>query len=159
MSRTLVSALTAIASAGVVAAAVVVLLVGCGPSVFDAGAPRSPHCADLVARALTSPYRVVPGAFGCMSASERNFWHRWAISRDDQLADVVRNSGWSPGGMVDGFEPNARWTKATYVTDLEPRQRLYVVDMEDAPTIRGLLVVTTDARGEVDGFVIHMYER
>ena len=77
-------------------------LCGCTPPVVNGAADMTRHCSDLVAQALTSPDRTVIGAFACMSTEEQNFWHRWAIARDDQLPAVVRFNGLTPAGAVDG---------------------------------------------------------
>jgi hypothetical protein len=135
-----------------------IVIFGCG-SPASAGDQSSRRCADLFAQALTSPNQVVPGTFGCMSGREQNFWHRWAVSRDDQLTDVVRSGGLTRAGLVEGFDPTAHWTRATYVTDLKPSQRLYVVQDAEFPSVRALLVVATDGRGRVDDFVLQTYER
>lgn len=134
-----------------------ILVAGCG--VAPAALPGDGHrCADVVARALTSPDRVVNGAFSCMSRQERNFWHRWAISRDQQLANVVRNHGLTSAGRVDGFDPLSSWSSATYQGELESNQHLYLVRSDGDPGARALLVVATDSSGLVDSFALMGYD-
>lgn len=133
------------------------LVAGC--SVAPAGLPADGRaCSDVVARALTSPDRVVNGAFSCMSREERSFWHRWAVSRDDQLVDVVRNHGLTSAGMVDGFDPLASWSSATFRGELESNQHLYLVRSDAEPGARALLVVETDSSGLVDSFALMGYD-
>jgi hypothetical protein len=120
------------------------------------GADR--RCADLVAHALTSRNTVVEGAFSCMTADERNFWHRWAISRDDQLPDVVRNHGLTSAGMVDGYSPMDSWSSARFEGDLEANQHLYLVRADDGRAARALLLVATDTVGRVDSFALTAYD-
>jgi hypothetical protein len=127
-----------------------------GPLPGLPGADR--RCADLFAQALTSRDRVVEGAFSCMTADERNFWHRWAISRDDQLPDVVRNHGLTSAGMVDGYSPMDSWSSARFEGDLEPNRHLYLVRSRDDHGARALLVVATDGVGRVNSFALESYD-
>lgn len=116
----------------------------------------APHCSDLMASALTSPSAEVRGTFACMTADEQNFWHRWAISRDDQLVTVVHNHGLTGSGLVEGFEPRVLWTWAAYKADVEPGRHLYLVGATDDKTLRGLMVIQTNGRGLVDGFEVQL---
>lgn len=137
------------------------IVVGCGVACSSAplSMPGADHrCADLFAQALTSPDRVVPGAFSCMTTDERNFWHRWAISRDDQLPDVVRNHGLTSAGMVDGYSPADSWSSERFEGDVEPNRHLYLVRSDDDHAARALLLVATDARGHVDSFALEQYD-
>lgn len=93
-----------------------------------------------------------------MSDDERNFWHRYAISRDDQLPDVIRGRGATTAGRVAGFDRQAVWSSATYLADVEPHRHVYVVRSAGDARVRGLLVITTDSRGRVDDFTLGMYE-
>ena len=115
-------------------------------------------CSNLVARALSSAEQTVPGVFACMSKDEQNFWHRYAVSKDEQLPDIVRARGITRGGLVEGFDPRAQWTSSTYLGDASPQRRVYVVRAADGTSSHALLVIATDGSGHVDGFVFRMYD-
>ena len=125
-----------------------------------AGDARGPsrHCSDVVAAALTSPDRAVIGAFACMSPREQSFWHRWAVSEDGQLPGVVRFNGLTRAGPVDGYDHSARWAAASYVSNLDDRNHLYLVRSIQDPTARGFLVLVTNEDGRVDDFTLLRYE-
>lgn len=93
-----------------------------------------------------------------MSVNERNFWHRYAISRDDQLPGVVRGRGATLAGWVAGLDPRAEWSSATYLADIEPHRHVYVARSAGEPGVRGLLVIVTNSDGRVDDFILSMYE-
>ena len=137
----------------------VLALFACSAAGSAASSAQSRHCADLVARALTTPDRPVAGTFACMSHDEQNFWHRWAVSRDSELPGVVRFGGVTSAGAVDRYDHSVRWTTATYSGDPEANRHLYIVRSDQAPTARGFLVLATDNDGRVDDFVLQMYER
>jgi hypothetical protein len=93
-----------------------------------------------------------------MSSDERNFWHRWAISRDDQLPEVVRFNGLTPAGPVDGYDNDVRWSAAEYVSDMEVSNYLYQLRSVQVPTARGFLVLVTDSHHHVDHFTFITYQ-
>src|SRR5215467_11694194 len=132
--------------------AVLLTPVGCTVVHTDTARDGWRPCADIVARAITSPDRTVVGAFACMSPEERNFWHRWAISRDDQLPEVVRLNGLTRAGPVDGYDNDVRWSAAEYFSDMEVNHHLYLVRSVQDPTARGFLVLITDLHRLVDHF-------
>ena len=143
---------------GCVAIAASLIAVDC--TSVAAGDARGPsrHCSDVVAAALTSPDHTVIGAFACMSAREQNFWHRWAISEDGQLPEVVRYNGLTRAGPVDGYDHSARWAAASYMSNLDDRKHLYLVRSIQDPTARGFLVLVTNENGLVDNFTLLVYE-
>jgi hypothetical protein len=137
----------------------VLTLTACAPSFGLSGGTTDRHCSDVVARALTSPDHTVVGAFACMSRDEQDFWHRWAISRDDQLPQVVRFNGLTTAGPVDGYDNQVQWASAAYVADLDDHHRLYLVRSLQDPAARGFLVLTTTNVGLVQAFTISLYQQ
>ena len=140
----------------VMAAVAAATLAACGTGTEPSSSLRPHHCADVMAAALTTPDHVVTGTFACMSPDQQNYWHRWAVSRDEQLADVVRNHGLSGAGLVYGYDPRALWDSARYETTLEWDRHLYLVHSTEQPTAYALLVIETDEKGKVAGFYLKM---
>ena len=82
--------------------AVAFLLVGCGPS---ANAHR---CADLFARALSTPDQTVDGAFTCLSAAAQTTWRDRRVSRDSDFRGYAAiRPGWRDVRLIGQQSDNA----------------------------------------------------
>jgi hypothetical protein len=88
--------MSAAARHGFLLAAIALVLVACAIDSPAASDPR--HCADLVARSMSSPDRPVAGSFGCYSKEIQATFRAYgatneiALQRGAQLSPVYRSS-------------------------------------------------------------------